>query len=52
MKMTADNIADAKARAVLTRNRVEVADDDHHGLELGLSPSGMGSWSLRVRDPS
>jgi hypothetical protein len=52
MKMTADNIADAKARAALTPNRVEVVDDDHRGLELGNSPSGMGSGSLRMRDPT
>jgi hypothetical protein len=41
MKMTADNIADATARAALTGKRVEVPDDDHRGLELGISPSGV-----------
>jgi integrase len=52
MEMTADNIADATARAALTGKRVEVPDDNHPGLELGISPSGVLAWSLRMRDPS
>ncbi|MGD0109801.1 MAG: tyrosine-type recombinase/integrase [Rhodopila sp.] len=52
MKMKADNIADATARAALTGKRVEISDDDHRGLELGVSPSGVQAWSLRLRDPS
>jgi hypothetical protein len=40
MKMTADKIAEATARAVHTRKRVELSDDDYRGLELGISPSG------------
>jgi hypothetical protein len=52
MKMTAENIRDATARAACTRTRVEVSDDDQRGLELGISPSGLQTWSLRMRDPS
>ncbi|MDQ2765112.1 MAG: integrase arm-type DNA-binding domain-containing protein [Pseudomonadota bacterium] len=52
MKMTADNIKDATAQAARTGKRVEVSDDDHRGLELGISPFGVQAWSLRTRDPS
>jgi hypothetical protein len=50
MKMTADNVTDATARAALTGKRLDLSDDDHRGLELGISPSGVRAWSLRVRD--
>jgi integrase len=52
MKMTAEKIADATVRAARSGTRVEVPDDDHPGLELGISPAGVRAWSLRTRDPS
>lgn len=52
MKMTTLNIRDATLRAARSGKRVEVSDDEHPGLELGISPSGVQTWSLRTHDPS
>ncbi len=52
MQMTPGNIREATEKAARTGKRVEVPDDDHRGLELGISPSGVQAWSLRTRDPS
>ena len=52
MQMTAENIRAAMERAAQTRKRVEVSDDDCAGLELGISPHGVLTWSLRMRDPT
>jgi hypothetical protein len=46
MRMTADDIKDATLRAAHTSKRVEVPVDDQRGLELGISPSGVQTWSL------
>ena len=50
MKMIADNVRGATARAARTGKRVEVSDDDQRGLKLGISPSGAQRWSLQLRD--
>jgi integrase len=50
--VTPEIIREASSRAARSGNRVEVSDEGCAGLEFGVSPAGVKSWSLRVRDPS
>ena len=50
--MTPENIRLAMEQAAQTRKRVEARDDHHPGLALGISPHGVWTWSLRLRDPT
>lgn len=52
MKMTPHAIAKAVNDAKTLGKRVEVCDADHPGLNLGISPHGVATWNLRMRDPS
>lgn len=52
MLMTPENIRLATEQAAQTRRRIEARDDNHPGLELGISPIGVKTWSLWVRGPS
>ena len=50
MKMTVASISKAISDARVSKKRLEFRDDDHPGLNLGISPHGVATWSLRVRD--